>query len=260
MLERLCNIQVNLTYYPDRHVENLFSNLHVSGPGLVYMSRAPGDNVKAYDGSGDWFKIFQEGVCNSGGDFTTNAWCTWDRNWIAARIPANTPNGEYLVRVEHIGERHNRSLYRKGLNSCKLTCLSKVFTVLTSNNPSTMSPACRSRSLAVVTAFPALLSSSQAPIRIPTRMPTATAFITDTDLSPSQVQPFGAALAAQIPSLPLLRALVLIPLLHHHREQVPLFMVNAVASDGQAQRLALKVVALPAMIITANAFHKELKN
>ncbi|KAK6515169.1 hypothetical protein TWF506_007514 [Arthrobotrys conoides] len=73
------------------------------GPGFVYMSRAPGDNVKAYDGSGDWFKIFQEGVCNSGGDFTTNAWCTWDRNWIAARIPANTPNGEYLVRVEHIG-------------------------------------------------------------------------------------------------------------------------------------------------------------
>lgn len=73
------------------------------GPGMVYMSRAPSDNVANYDGSGDWFKIFQEGVCNTGGDFTTNAWCTWDRNWIAATIPKNTPNGEYLVRVEHIG-------------------------------------------------------------------------------------------------------------------------------------------------------------
>lgn len=29
---------------------------------MVYMSRAPGDDVKAYDGSGDWFKIFEEGV------------------------------------------------------------------------------------------------------------------------------------------------------------------------------------------------------
>lgn len=77
-----------------------------SGPGLVYMSRAPGDNVKTYDGSGDWFKIFEEGVCKSNGDFTNNAWCTWDRNWIAAKIPADTPNGEYLVRVEHIGKMH----------------------------------------------------------------------------------------------------------------------------------------------------------
>lgn len=73
------------------------------GPGLVYMSRAPGDNVQAYDGSGDWFKIFEEGVCSQSADFTKNAWCTWDRNWIAATIPADTPSGEYLVRVEHIG-------------------------------------------------------------------------------------------------------------------------------------------------------------
>ncbi|KXJ85904.1 fungal cellulose binding domain-containing protein [Microdochium bolleyi] len=73
------------------------------GPGLVYMSRAPGDNVKGYDGSGDWFKIKQEGVCNSGGDFTTNAWCTWEKNYLTATIPRDTPNGEYLVRFEHIG-------------------------------------------------------------------------------------------------------------------------------------------------------------
>lgn len=74
------------------------------GPGLVYMSRAPGDNAANYDGSGDWFKIFQEGVCSSSKDFTTDAWCTWGRNWIEATIPKNTPNGEYLVRVEHIGK------------------------------------------------------------------------------------------------------------------------------------------------------------
>ena len=71
------------------------------GPGFIYMSKAPGD-VKTYDGSGDWFKIFEEGVCE-GGDFTKDAWCDYDRDWIAGKIPKDTPNGEYLVRVEHIG-------------------------------------------------------------------------------------------------------------------------------------------------------------
>lgn len=72
------------------------------GPGLVYLSQAPTGSVKAYDGSGDWFKIFEEGVCD-GGDFTSTAWCDYDRDWIAATIPKDTPNGEYLLRAEHIG-------------------------------------------------------------------------------------------------------------------------------------------------------------
>jgi hypothetical protein len=46
------------------------------GPGLVYMSHAPDDDVVAYDGTGDWFKIFEEGICTEG-DFTSDAWCTW---------------------------------------------------------------------------------------------------------------------------------------------------------------------------------------
>jgi len=73
------------------------------GPGLVYMSRAPNDNVKAYDGSGDWFKIKQEGVCSNTADFTANAWCTYNKNYLTANIPRDVPNGEYLVRFEHIG-------------------------------------------------------------------------------------------------------------------------------------------------------------
>jgi hypothetical protein len=71
------------------------------GPALVYMSKAP-SSVKSYDGSGDWFKIFEEGVCGNG-DFTSSAWCTYNRDWVAAKIPKDTPNGEYLVRMEHIG-------------------------------------------------------------------------------------------------------------------------------------------------------------
>lgn len=68
------------------------------------MSRAPGDDVKAYDGTGDWFKIYEDAVCDQGADFTTNAWCTYDQNTITATIPQDTPDGEYLVRVEHIGK------------------------------------------------------------------------------------------------------------------------------------------------------------
>jgi hypothetical protein len=73
------------------------------GPSLVYMSRAPNDNVKAYDGSGDFFKISQEGVCHQGADFTRDAWCSWGLNTISAKIPLDTPAGEYLIRFEHIG-------------------------------------------------------------------------------------------------------------------------------------------------------------
>jgi hypothetical protein len=72
------------------------------GPGLAYMSRAPNDDVVSYDGTGDWFKIYQEGVC-SNADFTKQAWCTYGRNTLSAKIPAGTPSGEYLVRFEHIG-------------------------------------------------------------------------------------------------------------------------------------------------------------
>ncbi|KAK4097130.1 carbohydrate-binding module family 1 protein [Parathielavia hyrcaniae] len=78
-------------------------NFQHPGPSLVYLSRAPNNNVKAYDGSGDWFKIHHEGVCNPGADFTSSAWCSDGKNYIAARIPKDTPNGEYLARFEHIG-------------------------------------------------------------------------------------------------------------------------------------------------------------
>ena len=87
------------------------------GPSLFYMSRAPGDDVKAYDGSGDWFKIGEEGVCNQGADFTSDAWCSWAKDTLTATIPAGTPDGEYLLRFEHIGEWDLRSSA-----SCYLYC------------------------------------------------------------------------------------------------------------------------------------------
>ncbi|OQE13299.1 hypothetical protein PENFLA_c050G09162 [Penicillium flavigenum] len=72
------------------------------GPALVYMSKAP-TTAKEYEGDGEWFKIHQESVCDKNKDFTKDAWCTWDKDRIEFTIPANLPDGEYLIRPEHIG-------------------------------------------------------------------------------------------------------------------------------------------------------------
>jgi hypothetical protein len=91
---------------------------HSSGPAQVYMSKAP-SSVGSYDGSGEWyvsskphwwallimrrFKIFQETICNPSGDPKTDAWCTWKKDRVSFKIPQGIPDGEYLVRAEHIG-------------------------------------------------------------------------------------------------------------------------------------------------------------
>jgi hypothetical protein len=72
------------------------------GPGLVYMSRAPGA-ANQYEGDGDWFKIHEEGICDTTKDIKSDAWCTWDKDRIEFTVPADLPDGEYLIRSEHIG-------------------------------------------------------------------------------------------------------------------------------------------------------------
>ena len=81
----------------------LFNNEFIEhpGPGFVYMSKAP-DSVAGYDGSGDWFKVYETGLCgnNPGND---GNWCSYQKDRLEFTIPLKTPPGEYLVRVEHIG-------------------------------------------------------------------------------------------------------------------------------------------------------------
>jgi hypothetical protein len=73
------------------------------GPLQIYMSKAPGD-VKSYDGSGDWFKVYQEGLCGDASNgIVDEDWCTWGKDTASFKIPEDTPAGQYLVRVEHIG-------------------------------------------------------------------------------------------------------------------------------------------------------------
>ncbi|KAB8076144.1 glycosyl hydrolase family 61-domain-containing protein [Aspergillus leporis] len=72
------------------------------GPAFVYMSKAPGA-VNQYEGDGEWFKIFEESICDKNKDIKTDAWCTWDKDRIEFTIPASLPDGEYLIRSEHVG-------------------------------------------------------------------------------------------------------------------------------------------------------------
>lgn len=74
------------------------------GPAQVYVSKAPG-SVKEYNGDGDWVKMSQSLVCKSSpqpSDFQTDAWCSWGDEIIDFTVPESMPEGEYLVRAEHI--------------------------------------------------------------------------------------------------------------------------------------------------------------
>ncbi|KAI1466649.1 glycoside hydrolase family 61 protein [Daldinia caldariorum] len=74
------------------------------GPGFVYMSKAPeGTGVASYDGSGDWFKVYEIGLCDPSTPGNDASWCAWEKDHIEFTIPKQIPAGEYLVRVEHIG-------------------------------------------------------------------------------------------------------------------------------------------------------------
>ncbi|KAL2752035.1 glycoside hydrolase family 61 protein [Sodiomyces alcalophilus JCM 7366] len=71
------------------------------GPSTIHMSRAPGD-VRDYDGSGDWFKVYEDVICGPQHPLQDTDWCSWDQAVVEFTVPHNTPPGQYLVRVEHI--------------------------------------------------------------------------------------------------------------------------------------------------------------
>ncbi|KAJ1709640.1 endoglucanase [Aspergillus flavus] len=72
------------------------------GPALVYMSKAP-STAKTYQGDGDWFKIYEEGICDKNKDVKSDAWCSYDKDRVEFTIPKDLADGEYLIRAEHIG-------------------------------------------------------------------------------------------------------------------------------------------------------------
>ncbi|KAI0159860.1 glycoside hydrolase [Hypoxylon sp. FL1284] len=80
-------------------VTNVHSKIQHPGPLQVYLSKAPGD-VRDYDGSGEWFKVYQLG--HHDGSTKDQDWLVWNRDTFEFKLPAEIPSGQYLMRIEHI--------------------------------------------------------------------------------------------------------------------------------------------------------------
>lgn len=72
------------------------------GPSQAYMAKVPaGSTAATWDGSGSvWFKVFAAGP-NLGGQALS--WPSDNAATVTWKIPAATPSGDYLLRIEHIG-------------------------------------------------------------------------------------------------------------------------------------------------------------
>lgn len=59
----------------------IFNNEFVEhpGPGFVYISKAPND-VKSYDGSGDWVKVMESGLKNPSSPGQDTSWDSWQKD------------------------------------------------------------------------------------------------------------------------------------------------------------------------------------
>lgn len=78
-----------------------FSIAH-DGPASVFLSRVPdGQDIKDYDGSGEWVKIFTSGV-----EFRDEGkrafWLPIQGARLIAKLPPQTPAGQYLLRIDQI--------------------------------------------------------------------------------------------------------------------------------------------------------------
>ncbi|OLN86350.1 putative endo-beta-1,4-glucanase D 15 [Colletotrichum chlorophyti] len=74
--------------------------IYHDGPVTVWLSPAGSTNVTAYDGSGQWAKIWELGAQTGNGQIKFPATNQAAFNF---QIPSCTPPGEYLLRIEQIG-------------------------------------------------------------------------------------------------------------------------------------------------------------
>ncbi|KAF9877460.1 fungal cellulose binding domain-containing protein [Colletotrichum karsti] len=73
------------------------------GPAQVYMS--PVADAKTDKGTGSWYKVHEALLCTAGSaeSLRTDAWCVYGEDNVSFTVPATIPDGQYLVRGEHVG-------------------------------------------------------------------------------------------------------------------------------------------------------------
>ncbi|KAI0554460.1 glycoside hydrolase family 61 protein [Xylaria curta] len=80
----------------DQFTFSLDQAVYHQGPVSLYMSKAP-STAASYDGSGDWFKIYDWGPKFGGGQAQWTMTGTYSGN-----IPKCIPDGEYLLRIQSL--------------------------------------------------------------------------------------------------------------------------------------------------------------
>jgi hypothetical protein len=69
--------------------------LYHTGPAQLFLSKAPGA-LEDYEGDGEWFKVGVQPASDG------KTWDSYMKNELNFTIPATTPPGKYLARVEHL--------------------------------------------------------------------------------------------------------------------------------------------------------------
>ncbi|KAK1753016.1 glycoside hydrolase [Echria macrotheca] len=79
------------------------TNIGHPGPLQFYLAKVPsGKTAATFDGKGAvWFKIYQDGPTGLGTQ--SIKWAADGKTEVSVKIPTCVENGEYLLRVEHIG-------------------------------------------------------------------------------------------------------------------------------------------------------------
>jgi len=107
----------------------LDNTIYHLGPAAIYLGKAP-STAASWDGSGaNWFKIAEWGASFSP-SFT---FTSYNMNQLTTTIPANTPPGEYLVRIEQVG------LHVAGAPQWYISCAQIKITGSGTGNPSKVS-------------------------------------------------------------------------------------------------------------------------
>ncbi|KAK0649825.1 glycoside hydrolase, partial [Cercophora newfieldiana] len=90
-----------------------YPNFWHPGPALVYLSRAPNDDLQNYKGDGDWFKIAYAGPLDD------THWSIWPSvSEFNFTIPKTTPPGKYLMRFENIFPTNTNLGYQQFYVNC----------------------------------------------------------------------------------------------------------------------------------------------
>ncbi|CAG7561979.1 unnamed protein product [Fusarium equiseti] len=86
-------------------LKQAFGGTGMQHPGPIQVYAAKVDNAATADPSNlDWYKIHQGLVCKSGSpeQLRGPSWCSWDEDSVHFKIPSTLPDGQYIVRGEHI--------------------------------------------------------------------------------------------------------------------------------------------------------------